>query len=445
MRYEGNLCPDCFDSSYIRGTCRKCGYREAEHPRPERAMAVGTILKKRYIVGRTLGAGGFGVTYKVCDTQGLGICAVKEYAPELFSRRGEDGQKLQVIEDRFVKGYRKNMQRFVEEAVLLQRLQDIDGIVNVFDFFQENNTAYYVMEFLDGPSLSQIVKATPQPMLLKNATEIILKVGRAMDRVHKQVNMIHADISPENILITSDNRIRLIDFGSAKRIMQRESPEEETQLNRKFAPPELYRKEMPKGPYTDVYELAATFYYCLTGDYIPKVSERNAGKSYVPLHQRTSNVPKNISDAVDRALVLDYTRRTQTLEEFTSGIAASFYRDETQPFIQVMSGEMQGAYWNIPAGDEMIIGRSPDQCSLIIQGYGGVVSRQHLWVRYDDRRDQFVVTDKVSTNGTYWNGRRLNPGVEYRLEPGTELVLSPNGCRILLGAKTVRTRVTPWN
>ena len=441
MKYEGNLCPDCFDASYIRGTCRKCGYRENEHPRPERALPAGTILKERYIVGRVLGAGGFGVTYKICDTMGRGICAMKEYAPELFAKRGEDGQSMQVLENRFLKGYRKNKERFVEEAVLLQRLQGIDGIVDVYDFFQANNTAYYVMEYLDGPSLSQIVKATPQPMLLKNAAEVILTVGHAMARVHRETGMIHADISPDNILITTDGKIRLIDFGSAKRIMRREAPDEETQLNRKYAPPELYRREMPKGPYTDVYELAATFYYCLTGDNIPKATDRNAGKRYVPLYQRNGQIPRNISDAVDKALVLDYTRRTATLDEFTAGISASFFREEQQPFIQVLTGDMKGALWNIRAGEEYVIGRMPDHCQILIRGYSGVVSRQHLWVLFDQGSGQYIAEDRVSTNGTYRGGIRLRHGVKYRIPPGTELELSPNGCRILLGVKTVRIKV----
>ncbi|MBQ7535587.1 MAG: protein kinase [Stomatobaculum sp.] len=440
MRYEGNLCPDCFDASYIRGTCRKCGYREEEHPRPDRALDAGTILKDRYIIGRVLGSGGFGVTYKVCDTKGRGICAMKEYAPELFAKRGEDRQSMKILENRFQKGYRKNKERFVEEAVLLQRLQGIDGIVNVYDFFQANNTAYYVMEYLDGPSLSQIVKAAPQPMLLKNAAEVILKVGRAMDRVHRETGMIHADISPDNILVTTDGRIRLIDFGSAKRIMKREAPDEETQLNRKYAPPELYRKEMPKGPYTDVYELAATFYYCLTGENIPKATDRNAGQKYIPLYQMTRTVPRNISDAVDKALVLDYTRRTQTLEAFISGISLSFYREELQPFIQVLSGDMKGALWNIRAEEELVIGRMPNYCQILIRGYSGVVSRQHLRVKFSAADGQFIAEDMGSTNGTYRGGIKLRIGVKYRVPPGTELSLSPNGCRILLGAKTVRIK-----
>ena len=440
MKYEGNLCPDCFDASYIRGTCRKCGYRENEDPRPVRALAAGTILKERYIVGRVLGAGGFGITYKVCDTMGRGICAVKEYAPEYFTKRGEDGESLRLLENRPLKGYRKNMERFVEEAVLLQRLQGVDGIVNVYDFFQANSTAYYVMEYLDGPSLSQVVKATPQPMLLKNAAEVILKVGHAMARVHRETGMIHADISPENILITTDGRICLIDFGSAKRIMQREAPDEETQLNRKYAPPELYRKEMPKGPYTDVYELAATFYYCLTRENIPNARERNAGERYVPLYQRNGQIPRNISDAVDKALVLDYTRRTATMDEFTSGISAAFFREELQPYIQVLTGDMKGALWSIRADEEYMIGRS-DQCQILIQGYDNMISRQHLWVLFDQGSAQYVVEDMNSTNGTYRGGIKLLPGMKYRLPPATELDLSPKPCRILLGVKTIRIRI----
>lgn len=408
-------------------------------------MDSGIILKGRYIVGRVLGSGGFGITYKVCDTGGRGICAVKEYAPDRFAFRGEDGQSMKIKDSGCLKGYRKNLERFVEEAVLLQQIRGTECIVQVYDFFQENSTAYYVMEYVDGPSLYQVVKANPRAMHFEDATDIIVRVGRAMDRVHRETGKIHADISPENILVGKDGKIRLIDFGSAKRIMQREAPDEEITLKLKYAPPELFRREMPKGPYTDIYELAATFYFCLCGDYVPAFPERNRGKTYVPLYQRTTDVPRNVSDAVDRALVLDYTQRTQSLAEFISQVSSSLFREEEQPCIHVLNGEMQGQYCTFLPEEELVIGRLPEEAQMVIPGYGRVVSRKHLLVRYDKRNRVFVVKDLDSKNGTWLNGQSLVPQTEYRLEPGTILDLSRNGCRILLGTRTVRRNSVPMD
>ena len=442
MRYEGSICPNCFDTGYSQGECPKCGYKEIYNQRTMRALPVGTILNKHYIIGKVLGEGGFGITYKACNLSSGTICAIKEYAPSGASRRMEDGLTEENVNQRMAVVYQKGLKRFLEEAQILRRLGNIPAVVNIFDCFQENRTAYFAMEFLDGANLNQIIRVSRHQLPFEEITDIILQVAWAMDKIHREANIFHRDISPENIYITKDKKVKLIDFGSAKEVERQLNQEYSVVLKLKFAPPEQHSSRMPQGPYTDVYALAGTYYYALTGLNLPTAVDRLSGETYVPLKQMNMGIPEPVSDAVDRALELDYQKRTQTMAVFAQEISQGIRPKEEAvsqkpekprvlPSLEVVSGQMMGARWTLLANKELKIGRSRKENHIAIQGHQEI-SKVHCTVYYDEQKELFYVRD-VSRNGTFVNGRRLEPGQVCPVKPSSNLALASSACIVKLG------------
>lgn len=316
------LCPNCFEPGYQGGSCRRCGYQKGYDKKGSgKALPPGTLLRQRFYIGKLLGEGGFGLTYKAFDTRAGKICAVKEYAPNGLCIRTADGRTLELTSRDQEMPYRAGLRRFLDESRILSRLEQIPSVVDITDTFQENNTAYFVMEYLDGADLRQIVKAARQQLPVEQITNIILQVAVSMDVIHTRTQIIHRDISPENIYITRDGKVKLIDFGSAKRTENGMGTGLSVVLKPKFAPPEQFSSEMAQGSFTDVYSLANTFYYALTGASVPSAPDRLAGKEYVPLKHLNLGVPEGVSDAVDHALILNVRHRTQTMQAFIQEIA----------------------------------------------------------------------------------------------------------------------------
>lgn len=446
MKYEGKICPNCFDTGYDSGECLKCGFREAYNQRSQRALPGGTILNGRYIVGKVLGEGGFGITYKACDIHKGGICAIKEYAPTATCRRREDGVTIEPVEGETSYSYELGLNRFLEEAQILHKLGEITTVVQIMDCFKENKTAYFAMEYLDGANLGQILRVSKNRLPLEEITGIIAQVGSAMDTVHREAHIFHCDISPDNIYITREKQIKLIDFGSARENERQGADNGSVTLKLGFAPPEQYSSKMPHGPYTDVYALAATYYFALTGTHLPAAPSRLKKESYVPLKQTSLGVPEYISDAVDLALKLDYQSRTQTMREFVEGITGSkplrpVRRPERKsrvrvlPYLEVASGAMKGARWNLPSNQELKVGRSRKENHIAITGHREI-SNVHCHVYFDEGKGVFYVKD-VSRNGTFIKGGRMEIGRLYTVKPSTALALATTDCVIRLGVSLV--------
>ncbi len=331
-------CPNCFETSYHNASCNRCGYQlQYDKPRSQKALPVGTVLKQRYYLGKLLGEGGFGITYKAYDLQRKVVCCVKEYAPNGLCRRREDTYQLELVSYDCEMPYRAGLRRFLEEAQILSKLEQIPSVVDITDTFQEYNTAYFVMEFLDGADLRQIVKASPGRLPVEMITNVILQVAVSMDVIHTRTKIIHRDISPENIYITRDQKVKVIDFGSAKQTETGAKAGLSVVLKPKFAPPEQFSSQMVQGSFTDVYSLAGTYYYALTGKNIPSAMDRLSGVEYVPLKHMNIGVNDALSDAVDRALILNVSQRTGTMQQLIAEIATA-----TAGASQGQSGLSQG-------------------------------------------------------------------------------------------------------
>jgi putative non-specific serine/threonine protein kinase len=427
------MCPNCFlneyifDNSFINGKCQKCGYSMSSDKLSLRALYPATKLNHgKYIIGRTLGEGGFGITYKAVDLVNGGICCIKEYVPFEEADRIPNSNTLKPRANK-ANEFKDGLDKFRREMSALNVLRGVDGVVQFRDQFDENGTAYYVMEYLDGWNFTRFISmAKPTYSMI---TEIVLKVAKILMVMHEKTHPIyHRDISPENIYI-SNNKVYLIDFGNAKVIIL-DSDRRDTRLIFKpgFGAPEQADFNAPQGAYTDVYGLASSYYFALTGLRIPSAMDRKKGAIYTSLFDLDKNIPKEISDAVDRALRMDVNSRTGSVREFVEEICRT-NRLSVIPKFKIVHGLSAGTEGRLNADKDYVIGR--EACDIVINWME--ISKSHVIIRYNSYYKYFEVTD-TSTNGTFVDGIRLEKGRTYKMYPETTLVLGNNISRISLDA-----------
>ncbi|MCI8742821.1 MAG: protein kinase [Lachnospiraceae bacterium] len=434
------LCPDCFSFQYAGGRCQKCGYVQTDIQEGGRTLAPGVLLGNRYLMGRVLGIGGFGITYKAFDNLYHEVCAIKEFAPSGMTWRRPGDTVLCLSSPSEKEHFEHGKKRFMDEAQTLKRLQNIPEVVQVKECFQENQTAYFSMEFLDGTSLKRVIRATGGNVAWKDVTDIIARIGTALDIIHRTTGILHRDISPENICLKQDGAVKLIDFGSARQLTRDERCDFSVEYKHGFAPPEQYTRNGSQGPHTDVYALASTCYYAMTGVMIPDAMDRLGNKTYTPLSRLRPDVPEEISQALDRALALDYRERTRSAAEFVQGItpgtvaAASgshLKEKKSRPFLEITGGTYAGVRWNLPANTHVTIGRSVKVSNIVIPGDRSI-SKEHCRLYYDENKNEFLLTD-VSRNGVYVQSRRLTPNQVYHYTPSQQIGLAGAVCTITLG------------
>lgn len=244
------------------GACPYCGYSGGRDPAPHQ-LRPGTMLSDRYLVGNALGQGGFGITYIGRDMRLDLKIAIKEYFLNGYVNRNTSVSADVTVTDRrqadFIAG---GKEKFLREARILAKFNDEAGVVNVRDFFEENQTAYIIMEYLDGQDLRQRLGES-----LFTADEIFRLMGPIFDvleRIHKE-NMIHRDISPDNIMMLKNGTLKLMDFGAARQANFSDQHSVSIVFKMGFAPEEQYRSKGIQGPWTDIYALCATIYKCITG------------------------------------------------------------------------------------------------------------------------------------------------------------------------------------
>lgn len=430
-----SFCPNCFSGHYQGGHCSDCGYADPGTGTGQ-ALPPGVMLGNRYLLGRVLGIGGFGITYKAFDTLYREVCAVKEFAPSQLAYRRPGEYEMTPHNSACVSHFQHGMQRFMEEAQVLKQLRSVPAVVQVKECFQENRTAYYVMEFLDGTDLRGVIKTMGGVVSAADITGIIVQIGSAMDVIHRTTGILHRDISPDNIYLLKNGSVRLLDFGSARQQTMDERQDFTIQFKKGFAPPEQYSRSQKQGPYTDVYALASTYYYALTGVMVPDAMDRLGEKTYLPLCQIRKDITPQVSDAVDKALELDWRRRTQTMGEFVRGIDRQSAEIKTEvrkkerkqiPYLEVLAGSNVGLRWSLPANTEICIGRSPRMSNIIISG-NPLISKRHCRLAYDEVRGEFLLTDLNSKNGVRVDGRLLEPQKTYRYPAKLTFSLADGAC-----------------
>ena len=254
--------------------CPHCGYVEGTKAEEAIHMEPGTLLHDRYIVGKVLGFGGFGVTYIGWDGKLEQKVAIKEYLPSEFSTRMPGQSSVTVFNGEKSEQFHDGMNKFVEEAKHLAKFQNEPGIVRIFDSFTENETAYIIMEFLDGETLTSRLKRE-KTIPEDEAVKMLWPIMQSLQVVHAE-GLLHRDIAPDNIFLTKDGDVKLIDFGASRYATTSHSRSLTVIIKPGYSPEEQYRSRGDQGPHTDVYALAATLYKMLTGKTPPDAMERRA-------------------------------------------------------------------------------------------------------------------------------------------------------------------------
>ena len=254
--------------------CPECGYVSGMMPENPLHIYPGTYLKNRYIIGKVIGSGGFGITYIAWDTLLKTKVAVKEYLPSEFSTRSSGQTKVTVFTGDKTVQFTDGKDKFVDEAKRLAKFQNESGIVKIFDSFEENNTAYIIMEYLDGCTLGEYLDMNGK-MDADKAIELITPVIESLNSVH-EVGIIHRDVAPDNIFVTKNGDVKLIDFGASRYATTSKSRSLSVLIKPGYSPEEQYRSRGDQGAHTDVYSLAATLYKMITGVTPPDALERRA-------------------------------------------------------------------------------------------------------------------------------------------------------------------------
>ena len=298
--------------------CPYCGYIEGNPPKELFHLFPGMELSNRYIVGKVLGFGGFGITYKAWDKKLETVVAVKEYYPSGIVNRVPGEKEIIIYAQKRKQEFYFGKDRFLEEAQNMAKFNSEPNIINVFEYFEENNTAYIVMEFLDGISLKSYLQKNGGKLDTENALRIMDAIASALGVIHSK-GIIHRDVSPDNIFLCSNGAIKLIDFGAARFSLD-ENKKMTIILKPGFAPPEQYEKVNRQGPWTDVYALGATFYYVLTGKKPEESTNRKINDKVLYPHEIDPEIPVIVSNAIMKAMAIDVELRFKNVESFRNAL-----------------------------------------------------------------------------------------------------------------------------
>ena len=310
-------CMEEYEEEY--GVCPICGYEPNEEPVSPLQLPPGTLLAGRYLTGRVLGYGGFGVTYLGWDQMLEQKVAVKEYLPSEFATRMVGQCDVTIFSGNKAEQFEGGLHRFVEEAKRLAQFQSEPGIVRVFDSFEENGTAYLVMEYLEGETLTALLEREGK-LDPERAIALLEPVIRSLETVHA-TGIIHRDIAPDNIFLTKDGRVKLIDFGAARYATTSHSRSLTVIIKPGYSPEEQYRSRGEQGPWTDVYALAAVLYRIITGETPPDALERRAfyekkRKDILIPPSKFVKLERNVENAILNALNIRAEDRTASAADF---------------------------------------------------------------------------------------------------------------------------------
>ena len=256
-------CLKCMRKLGDSPVCARCGFDNTPPVKSEPYhLKPGSVLAGKYLIGKVIGEGGFGITYIGLQMTLSKRVAIKEYYPSGAANRSIDSSENVIVTGNRIDFYEKGMQRFLDEAKNVAAFCEEDGIVDIMDYFRENNTAYIVMEYLEGETLKDYV-SHHGVFMPERLISLMIPLMQSLNSMHTQ-GIIHRDISPDNIMYHKLQRLKLMDFGSA-RFYTNEERQLSVVLKQGFAPEEQYRGNGVQGPYTDVYALCATIYTCITG------------------------------------------------------------------------------------------------------------------------------------------------------------------------------------
>ena len=308
---ELNKCLGCMED-FQGYPCPNCGFEPGKEQGGEYILPPQTILYGKYLVGKMLGQGGFGITYIGWDIALERKVAIKEYYPSGQVSRSLGTKTLTWYRSEQAQRARQDgLEMFLKEARKMARVDDIPGVVRVRDLFRENDTAYIVMDFVEGETLKARLTRTG-PMSWDKAKEIFRPAIRAMEQVHK-AGLIHRDLSPDNLMLTKDGQVEILDLGAAKDLNVNQGASSMQVAKGGFSPYEQYSQRGGSGPWTDVYAMAATIYFTLTGKIPPIAIDRAEDDTISWDLPRLDTLPRQALEALKRAMVVSARDRIQSM------------------------------------------------------------------------------------------------------------------------------------
>ncbi len=449
---QDNRCMSCMVGTLVNDVCNHCGRRRKQPAdRKPYALALNYLLAGRYYIGDVLGCGGFGITYAAWDKQENRRVALKELYPASSAARMTNGTSIRVMSGQ--ESYFSHVYDcFKTEAQLLIQLKGMKGIVEVYDLFEENNTVYYAMEYLDGGDFKSSLQKNGRytwPQL----APIVQTVFLALDQLHS-CNLIHRDISPDNIFITRDGEARLIDFGSVRTYMG--NKHFTAFVKQDFAPFEQFKSNGQQGPWTDIYALSVTMYYALSGTLPPRAPDRAMGHEVQPLTKLCPQVPKHVAAAIHQGMGQRPQDRFQNVRQY----AQALFPGQTLPWgatkppssggqshgpqhghqpgpqqsqqyghhqpqshcgdtglrLICCQGMYRGRQWPLTRGATIRMGRQP-QCEIAYPGNSAGISGFQCTIAVDVH-GRVLVRDDNSSYGTRLAGSPMQGGRWYALEKG---------------------------
>ena len=313
------LCMGCMSEiDENQDVCPYCGYRKDTPVEEAYYLLPETVLSNRYIVGKVLGYGGFGVTYIGWDGILKRIVAIKEYFPSDYATRGYGTKKLTIYSGDAYEQFQAGLSSFISEAKRQAQLHNVDGVVRIYDCVQENDTGYIIMEFLDGKTIKELLQ-DDQKYSYEEAEKIIVRVLETLAEVHK-TGIIHRDVAPDNIFITRSGEVKLIDFGAARYAASVKSRSLSVILKPGYAPEEQYRSHGVQGPWTDVYGAGATFYRMITGVKPDEAIERMVDDQLLLPSELGVSISPEKEKVLMKSLSVRKEGRYQTAEEFLKAL-----------------------------------------------------------------------------------------------------------------------------
>lgn len=462
------ICEKCRSRSVVDGRCTNCGSKQNKQYSTN-ALPNGHLLNNgRYRIEQVLGEGGYGITYVALDLRQRKKVAIKEFFPPYVLRRSDDCADAVCKEGKAETDVAHIRMRFNQEAALLITLKNIQEIVTVYHSFEDNKTAYYTMELLQGMDMQKHLQMHGR-MFWHELSPIVIQILRALYVTH-QMGYIHRDVTPDNIFLLGNGSARLIDFGNARRY--RENQQLTAVVKDKFAPREQYSRRGRQGPWTDIYSLSVTIYYAMTSILPKKATERKSAVDALPPLHTVADVPQSVSRAVQIGMSTDENKRYQSIADF----AYALYPGQTVlgevarqmpvqqaahrspgtnaqekpfqarqsvtmpvqrqsdsqkqqrpkqkempgkgnvPMLVCTQGIMKGFRMNLPVGRVQSIGREPGKMIQYPDKSGGVSRNQCSILLHAN--GAVYVRDDGSTFGTTVNGQKLVPGIWRPLRRG---------------------------
>ena len=338
MSQKKKYCVNCF--IILPGEtelCTGCDYEQPEEDSPL-YLKPPFRLNNQYFIGRVLGHGGFAITYLAYDRNLSIRVAIKEYFPIEFANRNQDGSSVAPYTGQATELFNLGKEKFINEARLLTSFRS-PNIIKIRQFFKAWNTGYFVMEYLEGDTLTQYVMNNGGKLSYAEVRKLLLPLLSALEEVH-QKGTFHRDIKPDNIYITQKREPILLDFGAARQTVSGRTTNLLAFLTPGFAPMEQYSINGIQGPWTDIYALAATIYYALTGELPPTPTDRITGDAeLIPPSQLGSDIPKEEEVWLLKALEVRWSARPDSIQSWRAMIDPKIHVFKPTPETQVKAAE----------------------------------------------------------------------------------------------------------